>query len=620
MKKNKTIKRVGLAAVALTVGTPLIGLIPSFSNALSEPKIVMASDDMTQLPAGVEKLQYGVTNIELKDSNGHIYPVGTKVVRGNILVNQPFQGTFCASYDTDSLFRFARGVVDPSFVTPTTVETRTNLGPSLTSILVNEYADQIKGNQYLIPTANFTTDKTKLVQAINNANQWLNGDLTIYLEQSIQDVKDALVKAQQMNDNPIAQQPEIDNCVVNLTAKIDKAEQNGLSLKNDLQTLVDQTSTLMKDTSVYTEQSIGGVQSTLTVAKNMLPKLDKTRIKSVQTIINDLYTTTKNLVRKDGKPVTPISITTPSQPTTPTVNKTSLTTAITSAKSAIATPADYTSASVAAVNSAITSGQAVLDNTNATQAQVDAAITALQNAVKNLVKTSGQPTNPNVPVNMDALRAIIKKANAVLQNSSIYTDDSVDALKNAVTRGQAVADYIEANQKNADEATNQIQTALNNLVKKPGAPIAPTGNWTYTPFKAVGYINYVPGYGIAMYTAPNGAFTGKRLMHGTAWKIIEKATSKDGSTFYKVGKDQWIRAANVSFTPVNYVELSGVVTIKYKKGYGVNLWKSASVNGGYYAGRKLMHGTSWKVFGKQNGFYRIGGNQWVQGDYATYKK
>ena len=39
----------------------------------------------------------------------------------------------------------------------------------------------------------------------------------------------------------------------------------------------------------------------------------------------------------------------------------------------------------------------------------------------------------------------------------------------------------------------------------------------------------------------------------------------------------------------------------------------------YYLGRKLNDGSKWKVFGKQNGFYKLGNNQWVQSRYTSYR-
>ncbi|BDR55862.1 immunoglobulin-like domain-containing protein [Xylocopilactobacillus apis] len=151
-------------------------------------------------------------------------------------------------------------------------------------------------------------------------------------------------------------------------------------------------------------------------------------------------------------------------------------------------------------------------------------------------------------------------------------------------------------------------------------PKEATTDWTITDMKAVGYINYVPGYGIMVYNAPAGGATGQRLAHATSWKISQKAVDGKGNLYYRVGKNQWINGKYATFSPINTMtRLNGEVTINYKKGYGVNLWKSASTTNGYYYGRKLKHGSKWKTSGKQNGFYKVGRDQWVQGEYAKYK-
>lgn len=145
-------------------------------------------------------------------------------------------------------------------------------------------------------------------------------------------------------------------------------------------------------------------------------------------------------------------------------------------------------------------------------------------------------------------------------------------------------------------------------------------NWQVSEFASIGYINYVPNYGINVWNAPAGVFTGQRLAHGSAWKIFKKATNAQGKVFYNVGKNQWIDGQYVSFSPVTSLKpLKGIVTIDYVPGYGVNLWKKPNSSGGYYAGRKLKHGTQWKTFGLENGFYKVGNNQWIQGKYAKFK-
>lgn len=144
-------------------------------------------------------------------------------------------------------------------------------------------------------------------------------------------------------------------------------------------------------------------------------------------------------------------------------------------------------------------------------------------------------------------------------------------------------------------------------------------DWTVIAMKGVGYINYVPGYGINVWNAPHGIFTGQRLLHATAWKISQKAVNSKGEVYYCVGKNQWIDGQYVSFSPVSSMQaLKGMVTINYVPGYGVNLWKSASTTGGYYD-RKLAHGSKWKVMGQENGFYNVGKNQWIQAKYAKFQ-
>lgn|GEM_PF-4678214 len=54
-------------------------------------------------------------------------------------------------------------------------------------------------------------------------------------------------------------------------------------------------------------------------------------------------------------------------------------------------------------------------------------------------------------------------------------------------------------------------------------------------------VNYVPGYGIALWNSPQDShkFLGRYLQHGTAWKVIGK-TVVNGQTWYNLGGNQWI--------------------------------------------------------------------------------
>lgn len=72
---------------------------------------------------------------------------------------------------------------------------------------------------------------------------------------------------------------------------------------------------------------------------------------------------------------------------------------------------------------------------------------------------------------------------------------------------------------------------------KPAAPVhAATTQQVVT-------INYVPGYGIAVWNNyQNGHTTGKYLQHGDSYKTFGTAQDSQGNTWYNVGGNQWIMA------------------------------------------------------------------------------
>lgn len=145
-----------------------------------------------------------------------------------------------------------------------------------------------------------------------------------------------------------------------------------------------------------------------------------------------------------------------------------------------------------------------------------------------------------------------------------------------------------------------------------------------TPFSSVGYVSYVKGYGIRVWSTPGGNATGQFLPHSTAWKIDQKATFKDGKVWYRVGTNQWIDGQYIKFSPVSadvdMENLKGIGTINYVPGYSVNVYKESEANSDNWTGAQLKHGTKWRVFGQKNGFYNVGGNQWVSSKYMTFIK
>ncbi|CCI82103.1 aggregation-promoting factor [Lactobacillus hominis] len=57
-------------------------------------------------------------------------------------------------------------------------------------------------------------------------------------------------------------------------------------------------------------------------------------------------------------------------------------------------------------------------------------------------------------------------------------------------------------------------------------------------------VNYVPGYGIAVWngTDNNAHTTGQKLAHATSWKVTDSKYDAQGNKWYDLGLDQWVMA------------------------------------------------------------------------------
>lgn len=210
--------------------------------------------------------------------------------------------------------------------------------------------------------------------------------------------------------------------------------------------------------------------------------------------------------------------------------------------------------------------------------------------------------------------AIYDQAPYVNNPSKTGLDVTVGGSVDTNTPGNYTLTYTAKNV--ATGATTTLSRKITVIANNPNKE-----GYEVTDFKTIGYINYVPGYGIAVYDAPNGEFTGQRLSHGSAWKISHQAIAKSNSkdVWYQVGKNQWIKGSNVSMTPVSQMKyFNAIGQVNYVPGYSIKVWKNADKS--QWTGKYLRDGSSWKVFGEQNGFYNVGGNQWVEKQYVDLNK
>ena len=156
---------------------------------------------------------------------------------------------------------------------------------------------------------------------------------------------------------------------------------------------------------------------------------------------------------------------------------------------------------------------------------------------------------------------------------------------------------------------------------------------------ATGEVEYFPGYGINLWNGygSSASYAGRKLADGTNWKIFYAVKDTKGHVWYNLGGNQFADASyfkvigSVPYKqdgtkPVtsNETSVKKTVTIKYVPGYGINLWNGYGSTASY-AGRKLPHNSSWKVFKEANAndgwvWYKVGGNQWISSQYTNSPK
>ncbi|WP_157454389.1 DUF5011 domain-containing protein [Carnobacterium maltaromaticum] len=236
-----------------------------------------------------------------------------------------------------------------------------------------------------------------------------------------------------------------------------------------------------------------------------------------------------------------------------------------------------------------------------------------------------QPNYPIIEFNTNQDMTINVGTPFNLYDFKAYQDSAANLLTNRVSISGSVNTSKVGTYELTYSVVNKykLKTTLIRTINVVDPNGSPNNKPTITSLETVGYVKYVAGYGIRVWSTPGGNGSNQYLPHGTAWKIDQKATFKDGSIWYRVGKDQWVDGSYIKFTPVSspgIKELKGVGTINYVQGYSVNVYRGAEASGENWTGNQLKHGTKWRVYGEKDGFYNLGGDQWVSTKYISFQK
>ncbi|MBQ9062403.1 MAG: NEAT domain-containing protein, partial [Eubacterium sp.] len=128
--------------------------------------------------------------------------------------------------------------------------------------------------------------------------------------------------------------------------------------------------------------------------------------------------------------------------------------------------ASFSNAKQQLLQTAVSSGEAALADLNITQAEVDATAEALA-AVRTFLDI-------NEAADKTKLHAAITKADTYLGQTSVYTTESLQALKAARDKGNTLYEDYLASQKQVDDQTTTINNAISGLKKITAAKVTTT--------------------------------------------------------------------------------------------------------------------------------------------------
>ena len=217
--------------------------------------------------------------------------------------------------------------------------------------------------------------------------------------------------------------------------------------KDALKATIETAKEALKEADKYTEESVKALEAAVAEAEKVVADENATQ-ESVDAATTAVEEATRGLAEK---------------PAVPEVNKDALKAAIEKAEDVLENLEEdaYTPESVEALKGALETAKGVFDNTDAVQAEVDQAAEAIETAI------SGLTVKPAPEADKTALKAALAEAAQKLESADNFTEESVNALKEAMDLAQSVLDNPEANQAEADAATTAVRTAIENLQEKP---------------------------------------------------------------------------------------------------------------------------------------------------------
>ncbi|QFR25265.1 SLAP domain-containing protein [Schleiferilactobacillus harbinensis] len=163
---------------------------------------------------------------------------------------------------------------------------------------------------------------------------------------------------------------------------------------------------------------------------------------------------------------------------------------------------------------------------------------------------------------------------------------------------------------------NQLwyQVGTNQWIKAADALAVDRTQITALPQDTAGVINYQPGYGVALWSMPggHGLIKGRSLATGTAWKASYKVTLADGTTWYGVGRNQWVDGRYFILNGSQGSPTTANQVVQVKNSTAATIYQAP---GSGATNRQLSANTAWRVNAaavrNNQLWYQVGTNQWI---------
>ena len=282
-------------------------------------------------------------------------------------------------------------------------------------------------------TADKTALETKLSEARAEAEK-----ADIYTADSLAVLNQAIQAAESVFNDENASQDQVDGQVTALEEAMKGLVSQIDAEKESLAGVIAQAEDALKQTDIYTADSLQALQEALDTAKAVYG--------DASALLDDV---------KDQKEALQAAI--ESLEEIGETDRTALLTAIAAAQAEAAKEDVYTAESLAALNDAIEAAQAVLDDPTADQSAIDEQTELVKAAVANLVKQEAPSADKS------ALEAKLDEAKAKAQQTDVYTADSLAALKDAIQAAEAVVNDESASQEQVDAQVTALEEAVNAL-------------------------------------------------------------------------------------------------------------------------------------------------------------